>query len=287
MAKSSISVKLLVMKLLDGLELAGYIKERQAKQVRALRQSWRVNPKLAIIRTGDSPVTDLYLKLKANYGQDILIDVDVYNVKNEELLAKISELNNNQDIHGIIIQLPLSDLSMTEEALNAVSPEKDVDGLGQNSPFTPATPQAINWLLSGYNVVLKNKSIAIVGNGRLVGAPLFKLWVEAGYNVSIYDINTKNLSDVLIKNDVIVTATGVPGLINSSMLKNKAIVVDAGSASENGRIVGDLAEDVRQRPDLILTPARGGVGPLTVSALFDNVILSARKIASAKGQQDL
>jgi len=275
------------MKLLDGLELSGYIKERQAKQVRALTQSWRVIPRLAIVRTGENPVTDRYLQLKTVYGEDIGIKVDIYSVEGEDLLKQIETLNNDKDVHGIIIQLPLSDNNMTDDAVNAVSPDKDVDGLGKAPTYVSATAMAIDWLLTGYNVELSNKKIAIVGNGRLVGAPLARLWKNSFSDVNVYDIETTDLADKLKLAEVIVTATGQPGLINSSMIQNKAVVVDAGTASENGKIVGDLAEDVRDRNDLTITPIKGGVGPLTVAALFDNVITAARKIADLKGQQDL
>lgn len=274
------------MKILDGLELSGYIKERQAKQVRALRQSWRVFPRLAIVCTGNNPVIDLYTRLKKIYGEDILIDVDIYNVSDDELFSTINKLNDDEHVHGIIVQLPLSNVSQTDEAVSLVAPDKDVDGLGVDSPFIPATAMAINWLTSGYNIDLITKKIVIVGNGRLVGAPLYKLWKNAGYNVAVFDDQTKDLKSAIDSADVIVTATGVPGLIKSDMIKNNAVVIDAGTASENGKIVGDLSEEARLRKDLILTPIKGGVGPLTVSALFDNVIQSARKIADIKGQQD-
>lgn len=275
------------MKILDGSELAGYIKERQAKQVRALRQSWRVLPRLAIVRTGDNPVIDVYMRLKKSYGEDILIDVDVYNVTDADLFDQIKKLNNDETVHGIIIQLPLSNPDQTEEAVRLVASEKDVDGLGDNPSFTPATAMAINWLLAGYNVNLQNKKIAIVGNGRLVGAPLYRIWEKAGFDVLVYDDKTNNLAAAIKTADVIVTATGVPGLIKSNMIKNSAVIVDAGTASENGKIVGDLAEEVRTRKDLTITPIKGGVGPLTVAALFDNVIQAARKVADLKGQQDI
>lgn len=275
------------MKILDGSELVGYIKERQAKQVRALRQSWRVLPRLAIVRTGDNPVIDVYMRLKKTYGEDILIDVDVYNVTEADLFDQIKKLNNDENVHGIIIQLPLSNPSQTDEAVRLVAAEKDVDGLGDRPSFTPATAMAINWLLAGYNIDLKNKKIAIVGNGRLVGAPLYEIWKKAGFDVSVYDDKTSDLSAAIKTSDVIVTATGVPGLIKNDMIKNSAVIVDAGTASEKGKIVGDLAEEIRARKDLTITPIKGGVGPLTVAALFDNVIQAARKVAEAKGQQDL
>ena len=284
--KKLLSVKIKIMKILNGLELSGYIKERQAKQVRALRQSWRVIPKLAIVYTGENPVIDTYMRLKRIYGEDILIEVEIYNPSEADLMQQIDLLNRDEKIHGIIIQLPLSDPALTEQAVNAVSPEKDVDGLGNRSNFTPATAMAINWLLVGYNIELENKEIAIVGNGRLVGAPLYKLWKNSGFNVSVFNSKTANLKDGLKAADVIVTATGVPGLITSDMISSGVAVVDAGTASESGKIVGDLADDVRERQDLTITPKKGGVGPLTIAALFDNVISAARKVADQKGQQD-
>jgi methylenetetrahydrofolate dehydrogenase (NADP+) / methenyltetrahydrofolate cyclohydrolase len=171
--------------------------------------------------------------------------------------------------------------------LKAVAPHKDVDGLGVAPKFTPATAMAIDWLLVGYNVELKNKKIAIVGKGRLVGMPLAKLWQSCGYDVTICDSKTIDMAGVLRLSDIVVTATGVPRLITSDMLKQKAVVVDAGTAAEHGKIVGDLSEDIRARNDLTITPVKGGVGPLTVVALFDNVINAARLVAEAQGQKDI
>ena len=275
------------MKILNGLELASYIKQRQLKQVRNFRQSWKIIPRLAIVRMGDNPVIDIYVRLKSDYGSDIMIEVDTYNLAGSELMNKIELLNHDEEVHGIIVQLPLADSELTEKALNAVSTYKDVDGLGNKSPFTPATAKAIDWLLAGYNIDLVGKKIAIVGNGKLVGAPLARLWQGANLDVSVYDNQTIDLASVLQPAEIIITATGVPGLIKSNMIQDKAVVVDAGTVSENGKIVGDLADDVRLRQDLIITPIHGGVGPLTVAALFDNVILSARKVADKKGQQDI
>jgi len=275
------------MKILDGSELAGYIKERQLKQVRALRLSWRVIPRLAIVHTSDNPTIDTYMRLKREYGEDITVEVDVYKPSDSELLNQIELLNRDKNIHGIIVQLPLADMSQTDDAVNAVSSEKDVDGLGKKSAFVPATAMAIDWLLAGYNVNLEGKKIAIVGNGRLVGAPLAKLWKSADLDVSVCDSKTDGLVDVINSSEIIVTATGVPGLITSNMIRSGATVVDAGTAAEHGKIVGDLADDIRERQDLTITPIKGGVGPLTVAALFDNVILAARKIANQKGQQDI
>lgn len=264
------------MKILDGRELADYVKERQAKQVRALRQAWGTNPKLAIIVANDAQVIDTFVRLKRSYGEDVLIDVDVHTVKQAEVSTLIDTLNADDTVHGIVLQLPLDNPEQTDELVRLISPEKDVDGLGPDAKFVSATATAIDWLAAGYNVTLKDRTIVIIGNGRLVGAPLAKLWLNARLNVKVYDDSTVDLKEPLRSADVIVTATGVPGLIRSSMIMPGKVVIDAGTASENGVIVGDVAEDVRERQDLTITPVRGGVGPLTIAALFDNVITAAR-----------
>ena len=270
------------MRILNGKELSEYITERQARQIRTLRQSFRVVPKLAIIQTIDSPVIDTYVRLKQEYGEDILAEVSIHKIKQADLIETIQALNEDDTVHGIIIQLPLADPSLTEQAVNTVLPAKDVDGLGEGATLTPATAMAIDWLLAGYNVDLRDKYIAIVGNGRLVGAPLAKLWRTAGLNVNILDDQTEDLAGEVRKAQVVVTATGVPGLITTQMLQPNAVVVDAGTASEGGKIVGDVAVDVRERTDLSITPVKGGVGPLTVTALFDNLILAARATVEKK-----
>ena len=269
---------LMTMRELNGSELAGFIKERQAKQVRALRQAWHINPRLAIVTDVENPVIETYMRLKQRYGADILIDVEIHRVPAGGALAVIQELNNRDDVQGIILQLPISNSDQTDELLESIREDKDVDGLRKKAIFQAATPTAISWLLAGYGVDLKNKKVAIVGRGRLVGEPLEKMWLKSGVDVAVFE-KGDDLSQ-LTNYDIIVSATGVPGLIKSQMIKTKAVVVDAGTASENGKIVGDVSEDVRQHTDVIITPKKGGVGPLTVSALFDNVITACLKIAN-------
>jgi methylenetetrahydrofolate dehydrogenase (NADP+)/methenyltetrahydrofolate cyclohydrolase len=264
------------MKILDGRELAEYVKERQAKQVRGLRQAWKVFPKLAIIVANDDPVISTYVNLKRAYGEDILVDVEVHKVEQSNVAERIAVLNLDETVHGIVLQLPLVDTSETDALVALIDPKKDVDGLGSDMFFVSATATAIDWLLAGYNVTVKDRKIAIVGQGRLVGAPLAKLWLSAGLQVTTYDDTVGDLTSALRAADIIVTATGVPGLIKSTMIAPGKVVVDAGTASENGVIVGDVAAEVRERQDLTITPVKGGVGPLTVAALFDNVITAAR-----------
>ena len=259
-------------RLLNGQELKDFIKERQAHQVRGLIQHFKVQPRLAIIQTKHDLVTNVYTKLKKSYGEDIRIEVDIYRTPQAEVASLIERLNADQLVQGVLLQLPIAEPAQTDQLIDLIDPSKDVDGLGPKAKWDPTTAMAINWLLAGYNVSLDNKKIAIVGQGRLVGRPLTKMWQNSGYNVAPLDDSCHDLAKALSDMDVVVTATGVPHLITANMLKAGAVVVDAGVADDNGQTVGDLDESVYGRDDLTITPRKGGVGPLTIAALMDNVI---------------
>lgn len=267
------------MKILNGKELAEFIKERQGHQVRGLRQAHGIEPKLAIIVTVDNPVIDVYVRLKKEYGAELLIDVDIHRVRQAEVPKLLEDLNADESVHGIIVQLPLEDTSQTDEIVNLVAPDKDVDALGEKAEFEPATPMAIMWLLAGYNVDLNGKEVLLIGRGKLVGAPLQKILTESGVSVRTADRDTENIKQEALAADVIITAAGSPAILFPEMIKDAAVVVDAGVASEDGKTVGDVAPEVYDRDDLTITPVKGGVGPLTVTALFENVIRAAQRKA--------
>lgn len=259
-------------KILSGRELAGFIKERQSREVEAMAKK----PVLLIVRDSDNPVITKYVNLKIKYGEDIDIKVIDKKAENSTEIEKfIKDANNDKNIHGIILQLPLVDKEKTDELTRLIAPEKDVDGLSNKGAFDSATATAILWLLAGYDIDLKNKKIALIGRGKLVGAPLFKIFKNSNYDVEMFHrgsdlTNLKNF-------DIIISATGSPGLILSEYIKPGAVVVDAGTSSENGILKGDLNPEVRERKDLsALTPEKGGVGPLTISCLFDHVINAAK-----------
>ena len=273
-------------KVLDGRELAGFIKERQAHVVRGMR-SRKIFPKLVIIRDSDNPVIVKYVNLKKQYGEDIgieVVDKKIDAVSDSTSLAAakkaIIAANNDVSVSGIIVQLPLTDTSYTDEIVNLIAPEKDVDGLNQTvglkRKFESATATAINWLLAGHGIELASKRVALVGYGRLVGQPLKRIFDNSGISAEVFrhDSDLSKLSDF----DVIISATGVPHLITSEMISGGTVVVDAGTASEDGVLVGDVDEAVRKRNDLsAITPKTGGVGPLTVGVLFEDVIQAAEK----------
>lgn len=272
------------MKLLNGRELAEYIKARQAHEVRALRQALHIQPKLAIVVTAEHPAIDIYVRMKQRYGADILVDVDVHRIDQAEVSEAIKRLNADTSVHGIIVQLPLAEPTQTDEIVNLVDPNKDVDALGKDAMLDPATPLAILWLLAGYNVDLAGKKIVLVGRGKLVGAPLERMLLHSGYDVTVVDRQTKDVAAAVREADILVTATGSPGVVTRDMIKHGAVVVDAGVAGEQGKTVGDLAPDVYERNDLTITPTKGGVGPLTICALFENVIRAARQSAPSEAR---
>ena len=275
-------------KILDGRELAGFVKARQAHVVKMLK-SQKKFPKLVIVRESNNPVIEKYVKLKGRYGGDIgveVVDLLVEHPSLEKMKETVKNLSSDETVSGIIVQLPLTNPDWTEEIVNEITPEKDVDGLANyegredERVFDSATATAINWLLAGHNIELKDKKIAIVGRGKLVGRPLIRMWKNSGYSLEVFHRGSD--FSKLKEFDVVVTATGNPHLIKSEMIKPGAIVVDAGTASEGGHLVGDISDEIRAREDLsYVTPRIGGVGPLTVSVLFEDVLAAAGKNAKA------
>lgn len=258
------------MKILSGQELADYIKERQVHEVNRLRHA-KITPKLVIFYDNDSPIIKKYMDLKSAYGADIGIEVEISKITPENAAAKLEQAAKDPKTHGIIVQLPLKHIDIS--ILDLIPAKKDVDGLSSGD-FDSATAEAINWLASGYNIDLKSQKIAIVGRGKLVGAPLARMWQNSGYSVTVFE-KGDDLTK-LPQFDIIVTATGVAGLITPAMLRIGATVIDAGTASEDGHLTGDLSPAARLRQDLTLTPKTGGVGPLTVATLFDHTITAAK-----------
>lgn len=261
----------MTVKVLSGRELAGFVKERQAHVVRGMRRV----PTLLIIRDSDDPVIARYVRLKMRYGADIGVKVLDYMATDGATIAeRIKAANSDGEIDSIILQLPIRAREQTDELCDLIAPEKDVDGLGKNAKYDSATATAILWLLAGYDIDLSKRNIAIVGRGKLVGAPLFQMMQASNYRVEQFhrgDDLTK-----LKRYDTIISATGVPRLVVDEFVSPATVLVDAGTASEKGVIMGDLAPELYERRDIAaITPVQGGVGPLTVACLFEHVIQAA------------
>ncbi len=241
------------MKLLNGSELTGYISERQAKQVRVLRQSHGVAPKMVVVRANSDMDSDSLTSVNKNYATGISVDLEIANVENSQIINEISKFNSDSSVHGIVVQLSPTD-SQTDNILNVVTPGKDVAGLGENTTFDTPTPLAIDWLLAGYNVDLRGKNIVIVGQGREVALPLAKRWQNSGLDPRLTTEKDQNLAELLRGADVLIISSELPGLKISELVKENAVIVDASGAVDNSDSIGDIA----------------------TCALFDNVIRSAQ-----------
>jgi methylenetetrahydrofolate dehydrogenase (NADP+)/methenyltetrahydrofolate cyclohydrolase len=234
-------------------------------------------PRLAILQAGNDLASTTYIKMKGRYGESIGARVDHHTFPGEAAVLQkaIRELNNNKAIHGIIVQLPLPDPATTEPVVATIAPAKDVDGLGPHSQFRSATAMAVLQLLTYYGVKVDGQPVTLVGNGRLVGAPLAKLLQERGAKLAVCDEFTTDVPAKTRAADVIISATGVSGLIKPDMVHDGAVVVDVGTAEEAGAIVGDVDPDLLDNPTLKITPAKGGIGPITVAMLFEQLLQAA------------
>ena len=263
---------------LDGRELAGYIKQRHFAYISALPQN-SPTPHLAIVDIDGDPssnnkevVSNKFVQLKQEYGEDVGADVSLHQPGPDAAEDTIRHLNDVASVHGILVQLPLPANAGSREPSRHITPEKDVDALNPSSVFNAPTPAAILWLLSGYGIDWHDKTIGLIGQGRLVGKPLAQMLRQSGIDPLVCDKNTGSIEEVFRHSDIIITATGEPRLIKREHIPEGSIVVDAGAANKDGVIVGDVDPAVSDREDITISPVPGGVGPLTVCALFDNLL---------------
>jgi len=267
------------MKILNGRELAGFIKERQAHVVRGLKRS----PKLLIIRDSDNPVIMKYVGLKKRYGEDIGVEVEDFCSSDYEKIAKkIASANKDDNVKGIIIQLPLSDKEKTDELCNMIAPEKDVDGLtavnqgrvAMSVPgHRPCTPAGILALLDHYGINVSGKKAVVLGRSILVGRPIALMLGARGYDatVTMCHSRTLDLAAVCREADIVIAAIGKPRFVTAGMIKHGAVVIDVGiNRDENGRLCGDVDYENVAPLASAITPVPGGIGPMTISQLLVN-----------------
>ncbi|MBI2642418.1 MAG: bifunctional 5,10-methylenetetrahydrofolate dehydrogenase/5,10-methenyltetrahydrofolate cyclohydrolase [Candidatus Wildermuthbacteria bacterium] len=239
--------------------------------------------KLAVVLVGDSEVSKKYIaeKRKAAERLGILFSLSVLpkEVSQEELEKKVEELSS--DSSGVVVQLPLPQHIKAEGVLDKIPPEKDVDVLSTKSfelfkqgklGILPPTVKAISLLLEALGVPLQNKRVVIVGKGRLVGLPLSIWFSQKGVTPVVVDKSTPNIMEVTKTADILISATGKAGLIKGDMVKEGAVIIDAGTSVESGDTKGDVDFESVSKKASFITPVPGGVGPLTVACLLDNLV---------------
>ena len=248
-----------------------------------------IKPSLAVIQIGNDSASEKYVsnKQKACENVGIYFRHHYFEEHTSELtiINKIKELNNDEYVHGIIIQLPIPDYYNEKRLLNSIINSKDVDGLTDinagrlahnKKTLIPCTALAVMELLKKYEVELEGKEVVIIGKGKLTGKPLIELFLQAGSTVTICHSKTKNLSKYTKEADIIVSATGVNNLIKQSMVKNDCVVVDVGINFEKGKQSGDVDFARVSKVAKLITPNPGGVGPMTVAMLIQNVMTCFR-----------
>lgn len=246
----------------------------------------KLNKKLTLvdISIGHDERTKVYVNQKEKMAKKIgydFLNLHYDHIEEKELISKIQELNKNDSITGIIVQLPLPDYLNKDNIINAINPLKDVDGLTDTNllklvkgetGLVPCTPLGIINLLDYYKIDYKNLNVVIVGRSKLVGYPLFNLLLKKNATVTLCHSHTKDLSDYTKQADLLIVAVGKKELIKKEMIKKNSVLVDVGINSHDGKLYGDI-ENCLDIPSLV-TPVPGGVGPMTVITLMENVYLA-------------
>ncbi|WP_162983201.1 bifunctional methylenetetrahydrofolate dehydrogenase/methenyltetrahydrofolate cyclohydrolase FolD [Helicobacter pylori] len=277
--------------LLDGQALAYNIEKDLKHKIQIISTQTHKRPKLAVILVGKDPASITYVNMKIKACQRVGMDFDLKTLQEDiteaELLSLIKDYNTDQNISGVLVQLPLPRHIDSKMILEAIDPSKDVDGFHplnigklctQKESFLPATPMGVMRLLKHYHIEIKGKDVAIIGASNIIGKPLSMLMLNAGASVSVCHILTKDISFYTQNADIVCVGVGKPDLIKASMLKKGAVVVDIGINHLNdGRIVGDVDFNNAQKVAGFITPVPKGVGPMTIVSLLENTLIAFEK----------
>ena len=277
------------MTILDGKKLSEKIKENLKNEVEELKNKG-ITPGLAVILVGNDPASHTYVKMKKNACQNVGIYSVVHefpeSISEKELLSTIKMINENPNIHGLLIQLPLPKHIDTTKILEAVDPSKDVDGFHPYNmgrlvegldTFAPCTPLGVMEIFKEYNIDLKGKDVCVVGASNIVGKPMWALLLNAWASVDICHIETKDLASHTKRADIVIVGVGKPNLITANMVKEGVIVIDIGiNRLDDGRLVGDVDFENVSKKASYITPVPGGVGPMTIAMLLKNTVKAAR-----------
>jgi methylenetetrahydrofolate dehydrogenase (NADP+)/methenyltetrahydrofolate cyclohydrolase len=233
-------------------------------------------PQLAIIQVGNRSDSDSFIKAKKSFAKKISVrEIHVQladTVTQDEIIAIIKKYNQDLTVQGIIVQLPLPIHLNQNTIIDSIDLKKDVDGLVSGTSFIPATARGIGELFDFYNIDLKNKNVAVIGRSRLVGSPIARMCEKRGAHVTVCHKGTENISEITRKTDIVIVAIGQPKLIDEKYFSNDQIVIDVGITKIDGVIYGDVDFEKVKDTVSMITPVPGGVGQMTVLALFENLV---------------
>ena len=276
------------MQILDGKLISQTITQELTNKV----SSFSSSPKLDIFLIGENSASEKYVSMKQKRAQEIGIDVNIHkydkDISENTLVEEIEALNKNDSVHGIMVQVPLPNELNENKILNTISVEKDVDGLNAESlgklfrkenPFVSATAKGIQTLIERYNINIEGKDVVVIGRSKEVGLPISALMLSKNATVTICHSHTTNLIDICKQSDVLISCMGQSKFITREFVKEGAIVIDVGFNIDpnTGKSVGDV--DYENIKDLVsyITPVPGGVGPMTIVSLLENVVKAYEK----------
>lgn len=267
------------LKIIDGKKIAS----KKEEGIKQKLNSLKLRPIVVSILIGNDPASMFYTQIKQKKAQSLGIEFQPLIFPEEtnfnQVVEAIIRSNLTPKICGIMVQLPIPKSFLKgrdkKELLNLIDPQKDIDGLTSHSPFLPAAVEAVLLILKEEKIEVKDKNIVIIGAGDLVGKPIAREISKLGAEVLVCDEHTKNLAQITQKADLLISAAGVPGLVNGEMVKEGTVVIDVGTTKLGEKIVGDIDFDSVSPKASRITPVPGGVGPLTVVSLMGNILKAA------------
>ncbi|MDG6569700.1 bifunctional methylenetetrahydrofolate dehydrogenase/methenyltetrahydrofolate cyclohydrolase FolD [Staphylococcus aureus] len=279
----------MVAKILDGKQIAKDYRQGLQDQVEALKENG-FTPKLSVILVGNDGASQSYVRSKKKAAEKIGMISEIVHLEEtateEEVLNELNRLNNDDSVSGILVQVPLPKQVSEQKILEAINPEKDVDGfhpinIGKlyidEQTFVPCTPLGIMEILKHADIDLEGKNAVVIGRSHIVGQPVSKLLLQKNASVTILHSRSKDMASYLKDADVIVSAVGKPGLVTKDVVKEGAVIIDVGNTpDENGKLKGDVDYDAVKEIAGAITPVPGGVGPLTITMVLNNTLLAEK-----------
>lgn len=279
----------MVAKILDGKQIAKDYRQGLQNQVEAIKEKG-FTPKLSVILVGNDGASQSYVRSKKKAAEKIGMISEIVHLEEtateEEVLNELNRLNNDDSVSGILVQVPLPKQVSEQKILEAINPDKDVDGfhpinIGKlyidEQTFVPCTPLGIMEILKHADIDLEGKNAVVIGRSHIVGQPVSKLLLQKNASVTILHSRSKDMASYLKDADVIVSAVGKPGLVTKDVVKEGAVIIDVGNTpDEDGKLKGDVDYDAVKEIAGAITPVPGGVGPLTITMVLNNTLLAEK-----------
>lgn len=281
--------------ILDGKQLSKKIKNDVKLETAELINKYDKKPHLVVILIGEDPASETYVRSKEKSSKAAGLESTVIkkdaSITEEELISLIQQLNKDDDVHGILLQLPIPKHIDSEKVINLIDPSKDVDGFSNHhvarlnkglEALVPCTPLGIMEILDAYEIDLEGKHAVVMGRSQIVGKPMASLLLKANATVTVTHSRTKDMKAITKQADILVVAIGKAKMVDASYIKEGAVLIDVGISRIDGKLYGDIDFDSVQDKAGYITPVPGGVGPMTIAMLLKNTLTCYKNIESKK-----